>query len=1064
MSAAPSSVRTPLSAGQQRLWLVEELGEGTAYLVTRTFRLEGPVDPDALQRAIRQVAGRHHVLAARVVNGPDGPEMRSGPPEILHLDRLDLRDRPDAPREALAAAVAHGDQPCDLAAGPLLRALLVRVADEVHLFHYSVHHVVFDGHSRVIFEREVSAAYRAAVAGVDPELAPLAVSYGDFVVEQRAYGYGDSLEYWRSQLAGAPALLDSFTDRPRPAEPTGAAGQVPVRVGPDVCDRLRDIAGAERTSLFVVVLAACQFVLGQTAGVDDVVVGTAYAGRSDPDLDGVIGYFTNTVALRTDLTGAPTLRGLLRRVRNRVLDAMDHQEVPFDEVVHALDLHRDRAVNPLFQHWFALAEGDLAEHALALADVRATLIETPVTITRFDTELELRVVDGALTGSLTYARELFDAENASRLARRFERLLELASAAPDAALRSLDLVGADEREELLRLGVAGRREEPSGLCLAACFERQAARTPGAVAVSDERTSLTYGQLRAAAAAVAGRLRRAGVRRGDIVAVRLPRGVDLIAALLGVVSAGAAYLPIDVESPADRVDHQLDDCRVRAIVGRAGAAGRILIPVDAAADAAAAATTADPPATGPDDLLYVVYTSGSTGRPKGVAVSHGQLGSLISWHTDHHRLTADDRVAQVASISFDAAGWEIWPALLCGARLDICPDRTVQAPEALAGWVAAHDTSIMFAPTPLAEQLLRHPLGRETRLRALLTGGDVFRPRAGDDPGISVINHYGPTENAVVATATGDLWAPWPDNSIGRPIAGVRAYVLGEDLQLVPRGAVGELCLGGAAVAWGYWRRPGLTAERFRPDPYSPEPGARLYRTGDLVRWRSDDTLRYIGRSDAQVQVRGYRIEPAEVENVLLAHPAVDAAVVTGAVTRSGQQVLAAYLVPADPDRPIPAPSVLRAFLAETLPQYLVPQVFVTLAALPVTASGKPDKRRLPPLDADADPPVEPRTDTERAMHRLWCEVLGVEQVGVFDDFFSLGGNSMTAARLLTRIDQTFDVDFPLRGVFDHRSLAALSEAVAEHILAEVAGMTAAEVREQLHGGGPGGAATSHSTS
>nr|WP_042177944.1 non-ribosomal peptide synthetase [Kibdelosporangium sp. MJ126-NF4]CEL12864.1 putative non-ribosomal peptide synthetase [Kibdelosporangium sp. MJ126-NF4]CTQ98550.1 putative non-ribosomal peptide synthetase [Kibdelosporangium sp. MJ126-NF4] len=1017
---------TPLSPAQQRLWLVEQLGERTAYLTARLFRLDGPVDADALRRAIRAVATRHEVLRARIV---PGPAMVWDPPEVVCLDELDVSERSDAMREALIAAEQHAAQPCDLAAGPLLRAVLIRVADDVHLFCYSIHHIVFDGPSRVIFERELSAAYENA--SPPP---PLAVRYADFAAEHQELGK-DGLDYWVDQLGDAPTVLDAFADYPRPATPTAAADQVAISVDGDVCARLQEVAIAERTTLFVVVLAAYQFLLGTMAGSKDVVVGTAFAGRMDPDLEDVIGYFTNTVALRIDLSGQPSLRTLVRQMRDRVLDAMDYQDVPFDHVVDALGVPRDRSVNPLFQHWFGFMDGELADDGLALGGVRHTLCDLEIRTTRFDTELDLRATPDGIRGALTYATELFTPAGMARLADGFRRVLGLASAAPDSPLRSLGLADVDE---LLALSAAEHPVDRPNLSIVDWFDRCATRAPDASAVRDERTCLSYQQLRSAAAGMAARLQDAGLRRGDIVAVHLPRSVELIVALLAVAATGAGYLPLDVQQPAERIAYQLDDCAVTVVLSDRPVAGRTVMAVDRTA------TAEMKPLCGPGDLLYVIHTSGSTGRPKGVAVSHRQLGSLVAWHVDRYRTTPADRVAQVASISFDAAGWEIWPTLLSGACLDICPDDVVRAPDALARWVAEHEITTMFAPTPLAEQLLRHPLGRDTRLRHLLTGGDVFRPRKHDDPGIPVVNHYGPTENAVVATATTDLHAPWTDTSIGRPIAGVHAYLLDDRLDLVPRGAVGELYLGGAAVAWGYWRRPGLTADRFVPDPFTGIPGARLYRTGDLARWRDDGSLRFVGRADTQVKIRGYRIEPGEVESALLAHPAVGSAVVTGAVSRTGQQVLAAYLVPSAGE--LPDSGELRGFLSRVLPHYLVPQVFVELTQFPMTSSGKVDRRRLPAPEPES---VPPRTPTEEVMHGLWCDVLGVTRISVVDDFFGLGGNSMTATRLLTRINQTFDIEFPLRGVFDHRSIADLSEAVAAQILAEVAAMTPTQVRERL---------------
>jgi amino acid adenylation domain-containing protein len=1027
----------PISYAQERLWLVQQMaGHTTVYVIRRSFWIDGPLDVAALERAIRQVAARQDVLRSRVVTRDEGPVAVLAPPESIRLDRIDLRGAPDARERAVRLAGEYRD-PGDPPGGPLLRCLAVQVDDEGFLFHYAVHHIVFDGPSRVIFEREVATVYGAIVAGEPPAGPPLPTRYADFAAAQRAAGGGDAdgLAYWVDRLRDAPGVLDGLADHRRPVAPSASASQAFFTVGPDTCERLRRLAVAERTSVFVVTLAAYQFLLGAAAGVPDVVVGVPFAGRPDPELESVIGLFTNTVALRTDLSGSPSLRELVRRVRERVFEALEYQDVPFDQVVDALGVTRDPTVNPLFQHSFAYADGDLAESTLALPGLACRPVELPITTTHFDTEMELRLAGGRIEGTVVYATELFEPATVERLAGRFQRLLAVASRAPDERLNALDLLADRERAELLGLAASDRACGPLDTPLVVRFEEQVTRSPDAVAVGAGESALTYRELYSAAAALAERLMLAGVRPGGLVGIRLPRGSRLVVALLATVMAGAAYLPLDPGAPDERVAFQLEDSGAEVLLTTGAysdaTAPEVTVLVDDVDDGDEPSVTSPRSwtATGETaELLYVIYTSGSTGRPKGVAVSHRQFGSLVRWHLETYSTGPRDRVAQVAGASFDAAGWEIWPALLSGARLEICPDEIVRSPDRLVCWLAEREITQMFAPTPLAEQLLRYPLGERTKLRLLLTGGDVFRPRDCDDPGIGVVNHYGPTENAVVATATTELTAPWRNNSIGRPIGDTRVYLLDGDLRLVPRGAVGEIFLAGPAVAWGYWRRPRLTAERFVPDPFSAVPGARLYRTGDLARWTEEGTLRYLGRADTQLSLRGYRIEPAEVEAALRDHRAVRDAVVTAATTRSGERVLAAYLVAR---QPVGRQPDLRAFLATKLPHHMVPQVFIELPELPQTTSGKLDRRRLSGTVLDDPPDAEPRTDAERTMARLWGEVLGVEGVSVFADFFALGGNSMSAARLLNRINNAFAIDFPLRGIFDHPTLAELSNAVAE---------------------------------
>lgn len=1018
----------PVSYAQERLWLVQQMaGHTTVYVIRRSFWLDGPLDVAALERAIRLVAARQDVLRSRIVTRDGEPVAVLAPPESIRLDRIDLRGVPDARERAIRLASEHN--PGDLSGGPLLRCLAIRVDDQEFLFCYAAHHIVFDGPSHVIFEREVATAYAAIVAGEPAAEPPLPTRYADFAAAQRTAGGGEpsELAYWLDRLRDAPGVLDGLADHRRPVAPSASAMQVSFAVGPDTCERLRRLAVAEHTSVFVVTLASYQFLLGAAARVSDVVVGVPFAGRSDPELESVIGLFTNTVALRTDLSGQPSLRELVRRVRERVFEALEYQDVPFDQVVDGLGVMRDRTVNPLFQHSFAFADGDLAESALALPGLDCRPLELPITTTHFDTEMELRLVGGRLEGTLVYATELFEPATIRRLADRFQRLLAVASRSADERLTALDLLAEGERAELLDLAAPGRACGSSDTPLVVRFEEQVAQSPDAIAVSAGESALTYRELAAAAAALAERLRAAGVRPGGIVGICLPRGSRLVVALLATVMAGAAYLPLDPDAPSERVAFQLEDSGAEVLLTTGAFTGTVAPQVKILLDDPSATPPQPWAATTEAELLYVIYTSGSTGRPKGVAVSHRQFASLVRWHLETYSTGPPDRVAQVAGASFDAAGWEIWPALLSGARLEICPDEIVRSPDQLVCWLGEHEITQMFAPTPLVEQLLRYPLGECTKLRLLLTGGDVFRPRDCDDPGIGVVNHYGPTENAVVATATTALTAPWQNNSIGRPIGNTRVYLLDRGLRLAPRGTVGEIFLGGPAVAWGYWRRSRLTAERFLPDPISTVPGARLYRTGDLARWNNDGTLRYHGRADTQLSLRGYRIEPGEVESALRDHPNVRDAIVTVATTRSGERILAAYLAARQPV----AHSELRVFLSAKLPHHMVPQVFMELSELPQTASGKLDRRRLSDIVLDDPPDTAPRSDAERAMSRIWSEVLGIAYVSVFADFFALGGNSMSAARLLNRINDTFAIDFPLRGIFDHRTLAELTSAVTE---------------------------------
>lgn len=1049
----------PLSFAQQRLWLLDQLTPGESrYLVTRTFELTGPLDPEALERSIRLIAGRHAVLRSRIVLFDGEPKAVFDPADAVSLDRIEAEPRTRATALLRAVASRH----CDLATGPLLRTAVVEAGAGRHLFQYTVHHIVFDALSRVIFEEELAAAYTAFVVGHPPTLPPLSMSYSDHAARERTMVADGDLAsqeaYWTARLLGATSM-DWPADRATLPEPSTAAQQRLVIPAP-VRDRLLELAAAEGTSLFVVMLAAYQYLLGQMGRADDVLVGIPVAGRPELELERLIGFFANTAVLRADLTGKPSLRDLVRQTRGNVLDALDNSEVPFERIVDALGVERDSRRNPLFQHWFGFADGELAGQSLDLPGIRCRVLRQRVVSTRFDTELEVQHRGGIrgaeLAGVLTYATGLFDTLTMRRFAERYQRILAAGSANPDARLSSIDLVSTEELHELMSRAKGSRVGAASPTrSLSEWFADTVRRFPDAVAVADATKELTYRELRSAAGQLAGRLRAAGIGPGRIVAVYLPRCPDAVVAILATVMAGAAYLPIGLEVPGERMDYMLADSGAAALLTLQSlqpmiATGRpvsAVLAVDGPAGPGPGQASGEPdgwPAG--DGLLYLIYTSGSTGRPKGVAVSHRQFSGLVRWHLAAYEPAVGDRIAQVANLSFDAAAWEIWPTLLAGACLRICPDELVHNPAALVGWLSGHRIHSAFVPTPLAEQLIREQFGPVTDLRQLLTGGDVFRPRADDDAGVPVVNHYGPTENAVVATATGPLQAPWTDNSIGRPISGVSAYLVDRHLRLVPNGVAGELCLGGDGVSWGYWRRPGLTAERFVPDPFGAGPGARLYRTGDLARWRPDGALQYLGRIDEQIEVNGHRIEPTEVETELLAHTAVRAAAVTARTSPAGGLVLVGYVVP---DRVMPPADELRTHLARRLPRYMIPRVFVSLAELPTTTSGKLDRGRLPGLELVPGDLTPPRMPTEQLMARLWAELLAVPAVGAHDDFFALGGNSMSAARLLNRIRATFGIELSLRDIFDKASLAELSSAVADQVRIEITAMSPDEIATAL---------------
>ncbi|HEV3359493.1 MAG TPA: amino acid adenylation domain-containing protein [Pseudonocardiaceae bacterium] len=1016
---------TPLSSVQRSMWFLDRLAPGSSgYSIALCYEISGPLDIPALSHAIRSFLAAHPVLCTRIVLRDGEPWARTVEPPEPAL-RIAMPDSPDTdPREAaLALAEELAETPFDLVAGPLFRVVLIVAGPDRHLLSITAHHLVFDGGSRQVLERHLAAAYPAGPDLPEPGLphAELAHAERDWLTGPEA---ARQLAYWRTRLAGAPTVLRLPTDRPHPDQPAQAGAQLDLPVPEEVIAGLTTLARRHRTSLFVVTLAAYLHFLSVHTGSTDVTVGVPFAGRDRAGRENTVGYLVNTVVLRADLADDPSFDELLRRVRDDVLDAFDHHDIPFPSVVADLAPARHAEHNPLFQHWFDLTV-EPADDGVTLAGLHCARRELPIRTTHFDLETHLRRHADGTTLRLVYRTDLFEAATVIRLAERFLAVLADVLAAPGLRLSTHPTVSPTERHALT---AQGAEPVPVAPTVTAWLAATIAAHPDRIAVSDADRRLTFRELDQRSARLALALCARGVGPEDVVGVRLPKGVDLVVALTAVLRAGAAYLPIDPALPPMRSAQLTSD------------AGAVLTITEDAMPVwldEPEPTSVALPTVLPAGLCYVVHTSGSTGRPKGVAVSHRSLTHLVAWHLDRYALRPGDRVTQIASMSFDAAAWEIWPALLAGAELDLPPAELARAPRDLVAHYARVGTTVAFAPTPLAEYLIREPLRASTRLRVLLTGGDRFRPDPAAAPGVPVVNHYGPTENTVVATAGPPLTAPWPEISIGRPIGAVRCYLLDEHGRLVPPGVPGEVCLGGPGVARGYVGAPGATATAFRPDPFSPEPGGRMYRTGDLARLRPDGELEFLGRIDRQLKVRGHRVEPGEVEAVLLAHPAVtDAAVV------AEDDALIAYVV-------LTEPADVLAHASARLPAYLVPSVVVEVPALALTATGKLDRAALHRPADTVDPADNPRTELEKQVADVWCAVLRRASVGAHADFFALGGHSLAAVRVADEIGESLGLRIPVRTVFDHPTVAGLAAAVESLALAELAALTPEEVAAAL---------------
>src|SRR5215210_4108584 len=958
---------------------------------------------------------------------------------------------------------AEAERPFDLAAGPLLRTALVRLGAEEHALLLDFHHAVYDGWSEGVLLRELAALYEAARAGTPSPLAEPVLQYADFAVWQRAWPpevLGRQLAYWRGQLAGAPTALELPTDRPRPAVASLRGASRRRLLGAPEVARLHQVARREGATLYMLLLAAFAATLARHGGQEDVLVATPVANRTRPEVEGLIGFFVNTLAIRVRLGGDPEFRRVLASARQTMLAAFAHLDLPFEALVEELRPERDLSRAPLVQAMLSLG-GAAPERSLGGGLHLARLPSPEKTTAKLDLSLgatELEGEDGgqSLLLDLEYAADLFTATAAERLLAHFATLLCGAAEAPELPLSPLPLLAPAERHQL----VAEWNDTASGFperTIHGLFAEQAAARPDAVAVSWEAGEMSYGELDRRSGEIARHLRRLGVAPDARVALVTQRSPKMVAALLGILKAGGGYLPLDPSYPRERLALLLADAAPAAVVGPRHLLAALPgisngpdgAPRLAFEDALSEADTgADAPPTvlrsadvPPASLAYVLYTSGSTGTPKGVEVSHRAVVRLVR-DTAYAAFGPGEVFLQLSPMSFDLATFEIWGPLLNGGRLALLPP----GPFTVAGLYAAverHRVTTIWLTSGLFHLAVEEGLAPLGGLRQLVAGGDVLsRPhvlRALEAlPDADLINGYGPTENTTFSTThrlRDGLPAGEPSVPIGRPIAASRAYVLDRSLTPLPAGCVGELYVGGAGVARGYLGRPALTAERFLPDPFSADPRGeeRLYRTGDLARWRPDGTLDFLGRADFQVKVRGFRVEPGEVETALLGHPGVREAVVTAAKEAAGGHRLVAWYVPEGGDGP--APAELRAHLRESLPEHMVPSLFVPLAELPLNANGKVDRRALPSPEAigevDTAPRTPPRNPVEEVIAGIWEDLLGLDHpVGVDDDFFHLGGHSLLVIRLLSRLRQAFGADLPVQRVFAAPTVAGLAAAIA----------------------------------
>ncbi|RKH14651.1 amino acid adenylation domain-containing protein [Corallococcus sp. CA053C] len=1042
----PAAKQAPLSFAQERMWFLDKWSPGSAaFHMPTAVRLSGTVDVEALRRALAVLVERHDTLRTTFQEREGRAMQIIAPTGEVSLEVMDLQGLPESEREAEAQrrVVSLAQQPFQLEQGPLLRTVLMILGGGEQVLLVDQHHIVSDGWSMGVLVHELAMSYRACLEGQPPPLNPLPLQYADWAAWQRDWLQGAELErqlaYWKGRL-NPHALLELPADKPRPALMSSKGARQVMHLSPALTQALKALGQREGRTLFVTLLSAFNVLLSRYTGQEDIVVGTPIAGRPRAEVEGLIGLFVNMLALRSDLSGRPSFRELMGRVHESTLDAYAHQDIPFERLVDALKPERHLSHTPIFQVMFVLQNAPMPALEAPGVVMEAKPVDTGTT--KYDLSLLLVDLPQGLRVIAEYSTDLFEPATAERLLGHYQTLLEGIVAQPDLSISSLPLLPEGERHRVLKAWNDTAVTHPAEATLTSLIEAQVARTPDAVALEFEGTRLTYRELDARANQLAHALRKHGVGPEVRVGLCVERSLEMVVGLLGTLKAGGAYVPLDPGYPQERLGWMLEDARPPVLLVQERLLSRLppspgtqVVSLDTGwAEIAREPTTAPAPLATPDALAYIIFTSGSTGRPKGAMNAHGPVVNRLLWMQSAYRLTPDDVVLQKTPFSFDVSVWEFFWPLMTGAKLVVAKPGGHQDPAYLAGLInSAAVTTLHFVPSMLQAFLDEPGVEGCTSLKRVVCSGEALPLELKELclrklPGAGLHNLYGPTEAAVDVT----FHACQPNDGrrsvpIGRPVDNTQIRILDAELQPVPQGAAGELYIGGVQVGRGYLARPSLTAERFIPDPYATTPGARLYRTGDVARWLPDGEVEYLGRADFQVKIRGLRIELGEIEASLEKHPSVRQAVVLAREDRPGQKRLVAYVTGREST---PEAGVLRAFLLERLPEYMVPSNVVVLERMPLSPNGKADRKALPaPELGGADPSrpfVAPGTAIEQQIAQAWKDLLHVERVGLDDPFFELGGNSLLALQLHRRLTAELGVQLALTDLFQYPTVRALA--------------------------------------
>ncbi|MBD0378730.1 non-ribosomal peptide synthetase [Paenibacillus sedimenti] len=1027
---APQQEVYPVSSAQKRMYIINQFeGAGTGYNMPGIFQLHGKLDRGRLEQAFRHLIIRHETLRTsfETVNGEPVQRVHASVPfEISYIEAIGAEPS-HAEIERLIRAFI---QPFDLQSSPLLRVGLIQLAVDHHIFMCDMHHIISDGVSMSILVKEFTALYHGET------LPELSIQYKDFAVWQHDSLQSEKLKkqeaYWLDAFHGELPQLELPTDYLRPAVQSFEGNHVTLQAGYRIMEGVKRIAAETGSTLYMVLLAAYNVLLAKYSGKEDIIVGTPTAGRSHADVEGLIGMFVGTLAMRNKPEGHKTFKQFLAEVKLNAMKAYSNQDYPFEALLEKLNIVRDISRNPLFDTMFMVQNIDVQEAGFEELQIEPYVVENY--ISKFDLSLEAKEMESGLSVHLEYSTNLFARETVERLGRHYINLLESIVQEPERKLAELDMLSDEEKQQILTDFNDTKTDYPGELSIAGLFEQQARLTPDHPALVWSGKQLTYCQLNEKANRLARTLMGQGVGPDQAVGLLAERNMELIVGLLGILKAGGAFLLLDLDIPEERMKYMLEDSGARIVLTerhlrqKTAALGAVQVNILDEETGHFDTDGSDlEPKSGPRDLAYVIYTSGSTGKPKGVLIEQRSVVRLVK-ETNYVQWSANERILQTGALGFDAVTFEFFGALLNGGTLYLTDKSVILDSEKLSAFIAEHRITTMWLTSPLFNQLSQENAGMFAGLRQLLVGGDALSPShinhvRSKCPGLRLINGYGPTENTTFSTTypiERDYEGSIP---IGRPISNSTAYIVNKYNQLLPVGVPGELCVGGDGVARGYANRPELTAETFVPNPFVE--GEVMYRTGDLAKWLPDGAIEYRGRIDQQVKIRGYRIELGEIEAELLKHPAMKDAVVIAREDANGQKFLCAYIVG---EQDLGAPEV-KAFLSQELPSYMVPAYIVQMEKLPLTANGKIDRRELPEPEGGLGSEAEyaaPRNETEEQLVAIWQDVLGVLQVGIRDDFFLLGGHSLKAMTLLARIKQQLQANVPLRVLFESPTIEALA--------------------------------------